>query len=441
LRHLARLLTITLVLVGVVPAGAETPAPWLFTSDIHLNPFDDPALADKLADMPIEQWDEIFDADPQPPSPYLSDTNPALFRTALAAMKAQVPNPAVVVIPGDFLAHTFHTKWSRAIKLPKHADDFAFYAFAAKTIAYLAHEFDQTFPSAQFVITLGNNDSAYGDFDIQPNSPFLDAFAKAWEPLVDRNGRAPDFAVDAPIDGNYVTTLPNGTHVVVVNSNVWSPEAKSFDQSDGTASHAALDGMTWFEKAVAASPKGARTWAVMHVPPGIDAFSSLRSGTPEAFYSPALLARFRAVRAADGMPLGLIVAGHIHNDGFRIVDQTPLIFVPSISPNHANNPSFEVVHVDATTGGIADYAVYAFAEKQFMLEYSFNSRYGLHGFSVASLTTLQQHLASDPALRAAEASYYVSGSPMTPITATNWRTFWCANQTLDPMGFHTCLTP
>ncbi len=445
-RWFVRLVAITLVLAGAAPAGADAPASWLFTSDIHLNPFDDPALADRLADAPVDTWDAIFDGDPRPPSAYGSDTNPTLFRAALAAMKARVPAPPVVVIPGDFLAHTFHARWDRAITKPSHANDFAFYAMAAKTIAYIAHEFDQTFPNAQFVVTLGNNDSPYGDYDIQPHSPFLAAFAKAWEPLVDRNGHAPDFATDFPVDGNYVTTLPNGTRVIVVNSNAWSSEAMSIDQPDGTATNAGNDGMTWFEQAVAASPNGARTWALMHVPPGIDAFSSLR-GTPVAFYTPELLARFRAVRAADGKPLGLIVAGHLHNDGFRIVDQTPLLLVPSISPNHANNPSFEVARVDATTGALGDYTVYAFADAPaaavigppaFAFEYAYDQRFGVHGFSVASLTALQQRLHDDAALRAAQASYYVSGSPLSPITAANWRTFWCANQALEPATFAQC---
>jgi hypothetical protein len=205
--------------------------------------------------------------------------------------------------------------------------------------------------------------------------------------------------------------------------------------------------MAWFEHAVAASPDGARTWAVLHVPPGIDAFAAMR-GTPVGFYEPTLLARFRAVRAIDGKPLGLIVAGHIHNDGFRIVDQTPLWFIPSISPIHRNNPGYIVARLDAN-GGIADYTAYALDDSRppatgvtpsFAREYDFDGRFTAHGFTLAALARIQRALHDDPSLRTADASIYVSGSPFTPITTTNWPTFWCANSALDATEFAHCLS-
>jgi sphingomyelin phosphodiesterase acid-like 3 len=441
LSALAIVLALTLTSIGI--SRAQAGPTWLFVSDVHFNPLDDPALADRLAAVPVDQWDGIFDADPRPVSPYGTDANAPLLRLALLSMRSDAGSPAVVVIPGDLLVHNFRVQWNHAAT---DTSDDAFFAFADKTIAYLAHEFDAAFPAAQFVVTLGNNDSPYGDYHIQPHSPFLAHYERAWEPLVNRGGRAPDFAREFPNDGNYVATLPNGTDVVVVNSNAWSDGARSIDESDGGADAAAKAGMTWFEHAVAASPIGARTWALLHVPPGIDAFAATR-GRVVAFYKPELLARFRAVRAADGKPLGLIVAGHIHNDGFRIVDRTPLWFIPSISPVHRNNPGYIVARV-APSGGIADYTAYdldlsqpppAAGDPSFGREYAFDARFAVHGFTLAALAQIQRALHDDPALRTADASIYVSGSPFTPITATNWPTFWCANSALDPAAFERCV--
>jgi hypothetical protein len=435
-----------LALLWTSPVQAQPPVPppatWLFTSDIHFNPLDDPRLADQLAAAPITQWDAIFATSTRPPTAHGKDTNDALLRLALAQMRLRAPDPAVVSITGDFLVHSFRGLWNVAAS--DRGDD-AFDAFVDKTVAYLALEFDAAFPHAQFVITLGNNDSACGDYAAMPRSAFLANFARAWAPLVDRDGRAPDFVREFPIDGDYVVPLANGMRIIAVNSNVWSPVAANTCDPDGSAQ---TDVMTWFEQAVAAAPAGARTWALLHVPPGIDAYSASRTNLPVPFYRPELLARFRAVRASDGKPLGLIVAGHLHNDGFRIVDRTPLVLVPSISPVHGNNPAFFVARVDGATGTIGNYTAYALDENgaapgvapasRFAPEYEFNASYGVHGFTLASLQQLEQAIHDDAGMRQLEADHYVSGSSVAGIDAKTWHAYWCANVALDPGAFEAC---
>jgi len=442
MRHAVRLLMLGLALACTGAAHAQAPATWLFASDVHFNPLDDPRLVDRLAAAPVEQWDAIFAESVRPLSPHGQDTNAALLHLALAQMRAAVPDPAVVVIPGDFLVHAFHGRWTTAAS---DRSDAAFEAFADKTVAYLAVEFNAAYPRAQFVIALGNNDSTCGDYAAMPRSAFLAHFAQSWAPLVDRDGRAPDFVREFAVDGDYVADVPGGTRIVAVNSNPWSPVASDACDPGGTA---ATDGIAWFERAVAASPAGARTWAVMHIPPGFDAYSSLRANLPIPFYRPELEARVRAVRAADGKPLGLIVAGHLHNDGFRIVDRTPLMLVPSISPIHANNPAFFAVRIDAKTGAIADYHAFALDENgdtpagappaDFAPEYGFDSSYGVHGFTYASLEQLEAAIHDDQATRALQAAHYVAGSTAGAIDARTWHAYWCSNIAMDAEAFATC---
>jgi len=142
-----------------VRRSAQARVDYLFTSDVHLNPMDDPKLTDLLAAAPIAQWDGIFASDARPLANYLADTNASLFHLALAQMRATVPNPQVVLISGDFLAHKYREQWKAAASDNSNA---AFDAFVDKTIAYIAQEFNAAFPNAQFVITLGNNDSPCG---------------------------------------------------------------------------------------------------------------------------------------------------------------------------------------------------------------------------------------------------------------------------------------
>src|SRR5690242_17631762 len=66
---------------------------WLVVSDLHVEP---------------------FDSSPEP-SYYGSDSNWALVDATIAQMRQAEPNPAVVVISGDFLAHHFDTR-ARASK-------------------------------------------------------------------------------------------------------------------------------------------------------------------------------------------------------------------------------------------------------------------------------------------------------------------------------------
>jgi sphingomyelin phosphodiesterase acid-like 3 len=442
---LARLLAILFLAasLGASPLPVSQSGDWLFTSDIHLNAADDPALVDRLAAAPVDQWDAIAATSARPSAPYGDDTNFALFRSALGAMKATVPNPQVVIISGDFLAHKYRKKFDAG---SSDRSDAAYAAFADKTIAYLAFAFDRAFPHAQFAITLGNNDSGCGDYRIQPHSAFLAHMAQAWEPLVNRGGHAPDFARSFRAYGDYVATLPGGTELVAVNSNAWSSQADDRCDPGDTAKR---DVIAWFEGAIHAAPHGARTWVLLHIPPGIDAHttSQLRLFTI-SFYDRELLARFRAVRAADGVPPALIVAGHLHNDTYRLVDRTPLLGVPSISPNHGNNPSFFVANVDWLRSTILDYRSYSTDERsgssthRFALSYDFDAFFGVHGLTATGIRDVQRAWRDSPGLRAAEASHYVSGSPnlaFRPDDARVWHAYWCAGQAIDVPAFTDCL--
>jgi sphingomyelin phosphodiesterase acid-like 3 len=227
-RFIAAVLSGLCFFAAIPDIGAARAAPtavpvakWLVLSDIHFNPFDDPALVDTLAQSPPERWHDVLKGSTALPSPYGKDTNYALLASSLAQMRATIPNPPVVVIAGDFLAHDFSQFFAQAQPGKPPA---AFAAFVDKTIAYLALEFDATYPAAQFVITLGNNDGYCGDYASTPDSPFLAHMAQTWAPLVNRNDRAPDFSATFARAGYYVASLPMHapSQAVIVNSVFWS---------------------------------------------------------------------------------------------------------------------------------------------------------------------------------------------------------------------------
>src|SRR4051794_39821618 len=151
-----------------VPAAAAASQRWLAISDIHFNPFagvTQKGFVDTLAASDPKRWGTIFGQLKQQPSGYGEDTNYALLQSTLASLKQSGANAQGVVISGDFLAHDFKGKYIASNPSKPDYD-----AFVDKTIAFLAAQFDAALPHAQFVVTLGNNDSYCLDYDSEPGS-------------------------------------------------------------------------------------------------------------------------------------------------------------------------------------------------------------------------------------------------------------------------------
>ena len=119
----------------------------LVMSDIHFDPMAEPGLVDRLAAAEPAQWPAIFDrAGDQNPARYGSDTNWLLLRSALQQMKQTLPRPALVPLPGDFLAHRFHHKFDAAAS--DHSDA-AYRRFVRRTMQFLALQFEGDFPATR----------------------------------------------------------------------------------------------------------------------------------------------------------------------------------------------------------------------------------------------------------------------------------------------------
>src|SRR4051812_16210705 len=160
-------------------ARAVAPQTWLAVSDVHFDPFDGATkqVVKDLASSPPSAWGAIFAKLGRPLSGYLADTNYALLQSALGSMQQNAASAPGVVIGGDFLAHDFQGTYN---SLASDQSQQAYEAFVDKTIAFLAGQFGAALPNAQFIVTLGNNDSYCGDYASEPGSTFLSSFARAW---------------------------------------------------------------------------------------------------------------------------------------------------------------------------------------------------------------------------------------------------------------------
>lgn len=399
--------TLTLITIVLIDSAATTPArgaerrPWLVISDIHYDPF-------------------ARDKKPSPPS---RDTNTALLNSLLAELRRSAPDPPVVIMTGDFLAHNNRTR------------------DAANTMAYLARRFEATYPHAQFVITLGNNDSDCGDYEASLGGAFLSDVAHAWAPLVDRGGVAPNFVKSFSRDGGYSAKLPiRGLRAVVLNDVYDTIRYRDACGQNANPAAASFEALT---RALAAGPSNERTWLVTHVPPGIDAFSTahlahrllvvpfLRSGARE---------RLTDVINEPRNRVTLVIAGHTHKFAYRLSNagaayDVPILLAPSVSPIFLNSASFLTLDVGAT-GDVGNVAETSYFGGRWQRVGDLASL-GVPRFDVRSLEGLQRRLESEPALRERFATLY-SGAGVRDITPKNWRAYWCAATNLSAGEFRSC---
>jgi sphingomyelin phosphodiesterase acid-like 3 len=366
---------------------------WLLASDLHVRPV----------------------VSSSGPAAYGSDSNWALFDSTVAAMRRADPNPAVVVVPGDFLAHHF----------PQNV------ALAERTMARIAQTFDRAFAHAQFVIVPGNNDDPCGDYRATPGGAYFSFLAHLWAPLVNRNGAAPQFESTFAQYGWYTARLPlSGARLIALDSVYWSIVYRA---CSGVHPDAPQRELRWFAQQVRALPQGQRAIVVMHIPPGVDAHSTLLTHRllVVPFWSDRSAVAFTRALRANGDRIAFAIAGHEHRNDFRVLGNVPILIAPSVSPVYHNNPSF--LRLDLSGDGtLRDYRVFSYDEMTDTWQRgdTFDGVYGVREFSASSLATVHARLRGDETLRAKWAHFYMADSPGSDITSGTWRTYWCAQAQL-----------
>lgn len=419
IRKLARaalaLIVAALAASAVVDAGvASGDQTWLVASDIHLDPF-------KPNDGP---------------SLFGSDTNLALFRSMLAQMKRRVPNPSVILLSGDFLAHKFG-RLVRARAGAGSADE-----EGVRTMRLIATAFGHAFPHAQFAIALGNNDTPCGDYRSAMGSPYQSAIARVWGPLVDRGGAAPGFVGAFERAGSYTARLPAGRmRLIVLDDVVFSSE---YFGNCGSAGMNASAQVAWLEGLLAATPAGTRNVVMMHIPPGYDALTTqiVRGFVPWPFLRGAAAARLVTALAVPQHRVAFVAAGHAHRFDFRLDGDVPIVVFGAISPVYHNNPAFFELRVGAD-GSLRDIDTYAFDEwtQTWQLPRSFDRKWGVARVDAAELAALHARLENDPALRhrwdASTAGWPSNWHEAWGMWGAPWRIPWCA-QTVLGSGYARC---
>jgi Calcineurin-like phosphoesterase len=404
----------------LAPVAARADQTWLVVSDIHLLPYDTQ----------------------QAPTPPGRDSNLALLDSALAEMKHSIPAPAVVLIPGDFLAHNF----PRLVGL--HDAGTAPSGAGLQVMKLIARRFAQVYPKAQFAIVLGNNDDPCGDYHSPVDGSYLREVAKIWAPLVNRAGAAPDFERAFSQGAYYTASLPvHGLRLIALNTVYFSKEY--LGDCKGRRPEAQPRELAWLRATIASTPAGTRNVLMMHIPPGFDAFVTemARGVIGWPYYNGDANDALLSIVAGAPDRIAFGVAGHAHRFDFRLIPaKTPVPFFVfgALSPVYGNNPNFSAVTV--TPGGaVRDIVFHVFDETTGVWEpgRSFNAEWKTEAASIEApvLAGLHRDLGVKPAMRTAwdaqSSAWPARGASARVLWAAGWRIAWCA-QVDQSASFPTC---
>ena len=444
---------------------------FLIVSDLHFNPFADPALVADLAAAPARKWESILNRSESTAfSPYGQDTNWWLLQSAFDAMRTADPDPALVMVTGDLLAHGFPQAWARTThdSNPEH-----YRAFVSQTVAFIAAELRKRYNKSQILLTPGNNDDECGDYDIESGGPFLDDTAKPVQHLARARGQFADWKSL----GSYAIqprAIP-GVRIISVNSVFFSNKyrAANFAHACSTAdSTAAARTFAWLESSLSqARLDHEKVWLMFHIPPGIDGYSTMTSyrslsqtvaaGSQDMctraivpMWKPLWTARFEQLVGDFQTTITATFAGHDHTDDFRVIhagqaSQQFVLIDPPISPIYGQNPGFRVVSF--TTGGeLADQTTYYLTNLQaarntvpgtWMREYSFAEAWHSPRLDATSLNTIYNQIRSDPKASAQWLNFLNVSSAHDHVPTNGVLTLECAIAALDPATYKACYCP
>jgi sphingomyelin phosphodiesterase acid-like 3 len=450
--------------------AGQAPVRVLMISDIHFDPFGDPAKVEQLAAAPAGKWAAILSAAPAPDREERaaalnktcdvrgSDTDYPLFTSSLRAMKDNAAGARFITVSGDLLAHGFSCKYNATVA---HGTAAGYADFATKTLEFVMEELRSAFPDVPVYAALGNNDSGCGDYQLDAGGAFLRDITPALTADIPK-AEQPQARRDIMAGGDYSVALPTPmerARLLVVNDVFMSPNYATCGGKPDPAP--AAKQIAWLRSRLQQARRNhEKVWVMAHIPPGIDPYSTIKKmanvcagAAPVTFLDSAELAD---AIAEFGDVVRLAVFAHTHMDELRLLrvsksgagrKPVAMKIVPSISPVDGNNPSFVVAGVNAASAILMDYRVIAATNQpgvdaQWREEYDFDRAYGETAFSAADVERLIAAFRADGPARTAASQEYLRNYYVGDRSAALkffWPEYTCtlANDTAE--GFRSCM--
>ena len=450
----------------VTKAAHGSTIPALFVSDIHIDPFRDPAKVSQLVNAPVSGWNAILS---RPPSPdqqqafgalqqschtHTRDTSYALFRSSLKAMQARQPHPKFITVSGDLVVHDFPCLYAALFPTAKAGDQ---EKFVLKTIQFVVNELRASFPGTRVYVALGNHDTPCSHDAIDPRSSFLSQLGKilaAGVPAREQLGMK-EFAEN----GSYSVMMPSpmrNTRLISLNDLFLKSDYTTCSGKRGFSTAEAE--MAWLETQLAQARRmGQKVWILGHVPPGISPGRGDVCGVKPSMYLATDRLANLMIQYADIIRLGIFA--HTHSDEIRLLepegkpDAAPgkgvaIKIVPSITPS-GHDSAFTIAQVNPVSAVLMNYEVVAAkgdagANTTWSTEYDFRQAYHKANFTPTTLHSLITGFAADPDAKTEASQQYIrsirpgkSSSQLLPF----WPQYVCAISHASAKSYTACACP
>jgi hypothetical protein len=448
-------------------------------SDLHFNPFYDPALFVRNPTLCTtadpSTWTGIFQtSDITTPSPWGTDTNYPLLVLALASIKQNLGASPLVIYTGDLIGHYFPTLFYEYCEgltpnqTPTPQQVAAMQAFTDKTVAFLAAQIRAAVGNIPVMFAVGNIDSYTG---YGPDSVFLANTAQTfYTQFVDGTVDQQTF-LNTFTSGGYYAAQPMGSLTVIgLNTNLLALGVP------GDNDVAVATELAWLDSTLASAQAARRkVWLLMHVPPGANTVTTAASAVNGKIQSATMMmfqsyqATFLQILAKYPGLITMTLGAHTHMDEYRILSPSIVLDeVPAITPCFGENPAFKIFTLTQNTLTPTDYSSLNYdlskvpLPAQFSSYYTLSAAYSLQGSLSASLIQLYPELANNVALTSPPASsnanaqqtlymaQYNSGNPAwnplgrppafwNPVTPANWPVFACGIGKMTQLDFEDCV--
>jgi sphingomyelin phosphodiesterase acid-like 3 len=452
------------------PATVEA----LFVSDIHFEPFWDPAKAARLESAPVSEWSAIL-AEPASTDQAArladllqtckvrgADSSYNLYESSLRAIHDDAKDAKFVVLSGDLISHDFSCKFQTVFPKASPAE---YRAFVEKTIEFVMQKLRGALPGVPVYAALGNNDSDCGDYQLDPDSAFLAEIGKSLTADFPAGERAAALRTFGE-GGFYSAQLPaplEHVRMLVLDDLFMS---RQYATCSGNANPApATAQIVWMEQQLDAARRNhEKVWVMSHIPPGVNPYATAMrvldlcsGGKPQMFLKSEALPD---AMSNYGDVIELAIFAHTHMDEMRLLkpaadgqgagalaEGVAVKMVPSISPINGNNPSFTVAQIDAATADLKDYQVFVGSDQlgvdtQWAEGYDFAKTYKEDGFTAATAGDLIAGFKADPTAQTARSKSYIqnygSGTGARAI-GTFWQPYTCALRNDGADAFRECV--
>lgn len=420
----------------------------LTVTDIHFSPFYDHNLVAQLVKTPYGQWDGVFSKSSNVQLPkYDEATNPVLYNRLLGAMKKQGRSISAILFTGDILAHNFNDM------IAKYAGTTSQYErnqFVYKTMGYVMLKIKQAFPRVPVYFSLGNNDSYSGDYALVDDGEFLHSTADLFfKHFIKKKKSNADFYKTFPVHGYYSLPFPvvNKGRIIGLNTIFFSTNYVATKLI-----HPGDIELSWLKRQLAAARvAGEKVWLLLHIPPGVNVYSTQRGSTPQTTnvtlqWKTRYNTRYLKLVRQYHDEIVASFAGHTHMDDFRLIynsdEAAPkavnfIHISASVTPVFGNNPAFQIIKIDSQSGTLKDAITHFIdlteATPTFKQEYVYTSAYSTTP-DLPGLELLYPAMTKDSSKLKKYTQFYSVSSTASTISNI-WQWYWCGIGNLSQASY------